>query len=776
MPPDPTPSPSAPGKARPWQRLLRWLEGWADLGAGDADTRRRRPLALSGSRALLVIVTCTLATVLAVAGMLAALHQARAQQASQTALVALQEVLDEVRDELDAIARDGALQGELPECTAAVTAALVRHSLQSEWLVQVMVQSPDGQRVCGPLGPMLRDTDLREQTRGDINLYTRQSIANALVAARPIPDGRVLKAEIDRRAFTSQLIHPRRLREIPDLSRVLAAVSIDVLAPNGQLLASLLGTDLADREAAVPWLRQVVPSQRYGLTVAADIHRAALAAAAAAYMPAWALAGLLLGAATVLVMWRKVMLRARLVHRIAGGLRKRQFEPWVQPIVELQTGHCVGGEVLMRWQHPQRGVVSPGEFIEEAERSGLINDMSDLVMNLAAYRLGGLGQRHPQLYFSINVTPGQLARSDFAQRLAEVFRADTLPAAQVFIELTERDIVDAAASQALGHLRDAGWRIALDDFGTGQSSLALLERLRIDRIKIDQSFVRTIDSQTVRRPVLDAIIALATQLGVPLIAEGVETREQWDYLQQRGVTYAQGYLIARPMPIDAFGRWLDNQVAEMQGQAEVVRPAALSGGLSDDDALGMCQAMRAPHAPPSRAGQPGGGLDIRDRRWRLRLYANCFVGREAVDWIVQRERVSRAEAVRMGRRLVALGLMAHVVGEHDFEDADLYYVLAHFAGPNTQPVHDTHREIAQVLRAAARGEALPGLALGSHLRGVALHRRCATGAEWVRWMCQRWGLSPGQAVQVGAMLMRQGALRHVFDDRPFDAGHELYRP
>ncbi len=766
------------GLASQWGRGLRWLESMADLGAVDSDTRRQRPLSLSGRRALMVIAACTLATVIAVAAGLAIFFQSRANEASRVALVAVQQVLDQVRDELDAVAQDRALQGPLDACTAEVSAALVRHSLQSELLTQVMVMSADGQRLCGPLGPLAADPDMREQTRGEVNLYTRQTIETRLVVERPMVDKRVFKADLDRRAFTTQLLDPQLLKQVPDLSQVLATVSIELLTPNGRPLSSLLGTDLTTRELAVPWLRQVAHSERYGLDVAADVTKSALLASSLASLPIWTLAGLLLGAVVVLGMWRSVMLRARLVHRIAGGLRRRQFEPWVQPIVELQTGRCVGGEVLMRWQHPQRGVVSPGEFIEEAERSGLINEMSDLVMNLAAYRLGGLARRYPQLYFSVNVTPGQLARADFAHRLTEVFRPDTLPAMHVFIELTERDIVDGRAAHALSGLRDAGWRIALDDFGTGQSSLALLERLRIDRIKIDQSFVRTIDSQTVRRPVLDAIIGLATQLGVPLIAEGVETREQWDYLHQRGVTYAQGYLMARPMPIDAFARWLDNHHAELQIQTAVAEAAvpALNPGLSDEAAAALCAAMRAPRTSGPGATSAGAGLDIRDRRWRLRTYPNCFLGREAVDWIVERQRVGRAEAVRMGQRLVALGLMSHVVGEHDFEDADLFYVLNDPTSNQAQPVSETQREIAQALRAAARGEAVEGLVLGEHERGVALHRRCATGSDYVEWMRRRWGLSVMQAEQAGVQLMRQGALRHVFDDRPFSACRSLYRP
>jgi sensor c-di-GMP phosphodiesterase-like protein len=777
---------TAAAQERRW--TLRWVKGLIDSLLGDGRSHQRL-LSLSRTRASLVVGACALATVCLVALSATGMYRFLTRQASAFALSSVHAVLDNVRDELRAVASDPALQGALTDCTAEVSEALVRHSLRSELLTQFMVLSPDRQRLCGPLGDLPVVTDLREKTQGEILLYTRQTIEPQLVAALQMSDGRVIKADVDRRAFTAKLMDPKLLQEVPDLDQVLASIALQVLTPSGQPLAALVGGEAGQSGATVPWLRHLRGSDRYGLQVAADVNYSALVKSVSTGLPAWTLVGLLLGAAMVLGLWRSVISRARLVHRLAGALRKRQFEPWVQPIVEMHSGQCVGGEVLMRWQHPHRGVVTPGEFIEEAERSGLINEMSDLVMGLAAFRLGDLARRYPQLYFSVNVTPGQLARGDFAQRLAEVFSADSLPAVHVLIELTERDIVDARASHALGSLRDAGWRIALDDFGTGQSSLALLEQLRIDRIKIDQSFVRTIDGQTVRRPVLDAIIGLAAQLDVPLIAEGVETRAQWDYLNQRGVTYAQGYLLARPMPIDAFARWLDNQQADS-------RPAALDGatlritledGVTDQQATELCHAMREPARRGSGADDAAGmvvnggaghqgGVDVRDRRWRLRLYPQCFVGREAVDWIVQREGVTRAKAVRIGRRLVALGLMAHVAAEHDFEDADLFYVFTDATGELAQQQNDLQREVEQSLRALARGDAVSGLHLGTHVRGVAVHCKCFTGAEMAGWLGKRWGLTTEQATAVGTQLMRQGVLRHVFDDRPFAVGSDLYRP
>ena len=163
-----------------------------------------------------------------------------------------------------------------------------------------------------------------------------------------------------------------------------------------------------------------------------------------------------------------------------------------------------------------------------------------------------------------------------------------------------------------------------------------------------------------------------------------------------------------------------------------------------------------------------GGLDIRDRMYRLRVYPHCFVGREAVDWIVQHHRVSRAEAVRMGQHLSALGLLSHVRQEHDFEDAELYYELASPRGASIMA-----RPSATGLRAAMRGAR--GLPLRAHARGIMCHRDCATGHAIVSWISHTRQVSRDVATHWALQLMREGGLRHVYDDTPFRDDRTLYR-
>jgi EAL domain-containing protein (putative c-di-GMP-specific phosphodiesterase class I) len=513
----------------------------------------------------------------------------------------------------------------------------------------------------------------------------------------------------------------------------------------------------------MPSLRVYVHSDRHDHAVSVQMDRQVFSSYLIGYwLPAAGAAALI----TLLIcsrVWSRAMARSRLARRIERALRKRQFEPFVQPIVDIADGRCVGGEVLMRWAHPERGILPPSEFIDEAERTGLIVAMSTLVMERAAHRLAPLAHAHRELYFSFNITAGQLRRPTFAAELADIFNADTLPRAQVLLELTEREALDPLTQRTVRALHAAGWRIAIDDFGTGQSSLAALEQMPIDRLKIDRAFVSAVGERTARRPVLDAIIGLARDLGVQLVAEGVETQVQWDYLAQRQVASAQGYLVARPMALDAFGRWFEGQLAPLGSPAgsSNVRPAGYAALgpaalLHDERLTGIWRAMLS-----------AGGVDIRDRLFHLRLYRQCFVGREAVDWLVRHASVSRAEALRMGRRLVALGCLKHVLDEHDFQDGEYFYAVV------SDAAYDTSQPVAADLRAALHS--LNGPPQTDHCRGLLRHRRCLRGTDLVDWLCARYQVPRATAVQWGAQLMRHGQLRHVFDDRPVSDSRALFR-
>lgn len=469
--------------------------------------------------------------------------------------------------------------------------------------------------------------------------------------------------------------------------------------------------------------------------------------------------------------------RANPQRRLEVALRKRRFEPYVQPIVDTRSGRCVGGEILMRWVHPARGVLPPMEFIGLAEESRLIVPMSNLVMAKARDRLASIIATHRDLYFSFNITPAQLRTPAFDETLARIFDAASVPRQYVLLEVTERDVVDARSEAVLHALREAGYKLALDDFGTGQSSLASIERLTIDRLKIDREFVRQIDASTTERPVLDTIIALAHTLQIPLIAEGVETDAQWDYLATRGVQYVQGYLVARPMAIEDFRRWIDAYHADIaeptsSGVPTPRRSARISEGLkplTESPGEGLPQLTNEQLLDEMRGLD---GIEVRDRHHHLRRYPQCFVAADAVTWMVNRWSVSRAVAVRLGERLTALGYIEHVVSEHDFADAYLFFRFVGAEHDATAHSNDALPELDAVAQQLRERE---GILIGGCRRYGLWYESCFSGRALHEWLRTRFMLTESAAVGVAKALMLRGDVVHVFDDRPFEPTGELYR-
>ncbi len=722
-----------------------------DQRLGDA-----QPFSLAGGRVIGVWLVVTLCGLAVVAASLWFSQREISQRSATAALAFVEARLDALDGELAQLANEANEDFTFGACPPTLTTVLVRASVRSMLAQQFAVGYRGVNSACGPEG-VISIALPAQQPALNLSLNRAAEPDAPIIVSRNDSANRVQIAALDARAFSDLIDGVRRT-----LGASSADVCVMLSSKSGQRLA-VFGAN--ESNAAAPLLRTMAASSRYDVLVEVDIDvtdlkKTAWLQATAVLLPLWLCTFLAIAWA-----WRNANRRGRLRNRISVGLRKRQFEPFVQPIVDFATGKCVGGEVLMRWNHPHRGIIAPGEFIEEAESSGLILGMADLVMGLAAHRLAPIAKANPDMYFSFNVTPLQLQHAGFAYRLSEIFHANTIAPHQVLLELTERDCVDAATSNALSLLKQAGWRIALDDFGTGQSSLAVLEEMQVDRIKIDRAFVSTIDTETVRRPVLDAIITLAKQLNLKLIAEGVETRSQWKYLEGRGVEYAQGYLISRPLAIPGFIKWLAEQQANTGvDAAEKSVPAALSVATAAstlDEATQ--QLLHNAHTP--------GGLDIRDRVFHLRTYRECFVGNEAVDWIAQTQDVSREQAVVIGQRLLALGHIRHVADEHDFEDANLFYRLA-------PPADDSSwlLPVANDLKFALRGSGdLEGVALTDHRRGIVCHHRSVTGAQIVDWMEATYSVPRATAAQWTTQLMRQGVVRHVFDDQPFRDDRTLYR-
>lgn len=251
--------------------------------------------------------------------------------------------------------------------------------------------------------------------------------------------------------------------------------------------------------------------------------------------------------------------RMRLISDLHMALGGDQLRLYYQPIVELSTGHIHKAEALVRWQHPTRGLVSPAEFIPVAEDTGLIVEIGDWVFYQAVQQVAKWRAHHPNFQISVNKSPVQF-RSGGAGHIAWMAKLAELniPGRSIAIEITEGLLLDARESvtSQFSHFRDGGVQIAIDDFGTGYSSLAYLRKFNIDFLKIDQSFIANITSESSNLALCEAIIVMGHKMGMKVIAEGIETNEQLQLLLSAGCDYGQGYFFSRPVPAEDFERML----------------------------------------------------------------------------------------------------------------------------------------------------------------------------------------------------------------------------
>ena len=252
--------------------------------------------------------------------------------------------------------------------------------------------------------------------------------------------------------------------------------------------------------------------------------------------------------------------RMRLSNDLHLALPGQQFELYYQPIVELATGQVHKAEALLRWQHPTRGMIPPDNFIPLAEETGLIVDIGNWVFYEAARQAKRLqSQHHPGFQISINKSPVQFHNEMQGHEAWIAFLAmNGLPRQSIVVEITEGLLMhtdDSISAQLLG-FRDAGVQVALDDFGTGYSSLSYLKKFDIDYLKIDRMFVRNLSRHSSDMALCEAIVMMAHKLDMKVIAEGIETEEQRELLQQIGCDFGQGYLFSPPLPAPAFEAYL----------------------------------------------------------------------------------------------------------------------------------------------------------------------------------------------------------------------------
>lgn len=244
---------------------------------------------------------------------------------------------------------------------------------------------------------------------------------------------------------------------------------------------------------------------------------------------------------------------------VARAIANREFVNHYQPVVAVASGAVVGVETLVRWQHPADGMVYPDRFIGVAEEHGHIDGLTQVVLDGAISQARSWLNAGRRLRVSVNVSMDNLTALAFPDVLARQVARAELSTSDIVLEITESRLMPQLITvlDVLTRLRLKRFRLSIDDFGTGHSSLAQLRDIPFDELKVDRGFVHGAANNEKKRAICDASLSLGRQLGIAVVAEGVEDADDWRYLRQQGCDYAQGYYIARPMPGRDLPAWID---------------------------------------------------------------------------------------------------------------------------------------------------------------------------------------------------------------------------
>ncbi len=237
-----------------------------------------------------------------------------------------------------------------------------------------------------------------------------------------------------------------------------------------------------------------------------------------------------------------------------NSIRNGEFIPYYQPVMDIETGRLRGCEVLMRWQRPDGTVISPGQFMTFAETSGHIFEMTRQIMRKTREEMSELYHANPEFKLSVNLFAGHFNDRQIVEDIVQIYGGSKIAYQQIVMEVTERQPLENmdVARKIIAELQALGVRVALDDVGTGHGGLAYLQRLGIDIIKIDKMFIDYLGTDDNSTTIVDTLVELADNLGMGIIAEGVENIEQIERLRALGVSAAQGYIFAPPLPAKLF--------------------------------------------------------------------------------------------------------------------------------------------------------------------------------------------------------------------------------
>lgn len=266
--------------------------------------------------------------------------------------------------------------------------------------------------------------------------------------------------------------------------------------------------------------------------------------------------------------YEQALVRQSLEHDLRKALQRQELQLAYQPIRTLEADQLKGFEALMRWQHPQQGMIPPSTFIPLAEETGLIIPLGECLIHLACQQICNWQKHHsdmPEIIVSLNISGQQLQHPNFLEMIDQTLTNYQLSPSWLELEITESSLMEKSdcVLQQLQGLRQRGFRLSLDDFGTGYSSLSYLHRFPIDTLKIDRSFVQTMEPQSSSFEIVRTILSLAQTLNLAVVAEGVETAQQAEALKALHCDMVQGYFFARPLDADAATQYLSQECRQM---------------------------------------------------------------------------------------------------------------------------------------------------------------------------------------------------------------------
>ena len=512
----------------------------------------------------------------AILGALAAIGGSAALSYRQTRLAAIGAMEEKTGLWAEAISRivngahsklqllDQTTQEASPPQTAAALRRLVLEStiFREAWLVK------DGQLVCSDIGALAAPSPMDPALcqlgpAGEIRLLPRPGHEDSA-------DAIVINYNPGKNYFFGLSIPTQTIGELMRYGDRKSDHAVFFMRQDGVVLDRSVNTGVsASPPAKVPpsgfsetknelAYSRVVPGYNYA--VVAVFPKASLRSLWGRSLPLYGGLALVLALCFFLVAWMANAQTLSLESELREAARLRQIIAHYQPILDLQTGKCVGVEVLMRWQHPKRGLVPPLAFIPEAERTGVITELTECIMARALEELAPVFKGFPHFHAAINIPVQTLMNPSFLVHVDRLIKG-RFSYKNISFELTESTSLTDSVLGQLRVMKDLGIRLAVDDFGTGYSNLRYLSLFSFDFLKVDKAFVDGITNDSKRSGLVDQIVSIGRTCGMALIAEGIEHPVQVEYLRNLGVEFGQGFLFAAPMPVQELKEWLSCNAA-----------------------------------------------------------------------------------------------------------------------------------------------------------------------------------------------------------------------